>query len=198
MDWDNVLFSNEPRFRLSRADGRIRVYRRTGERHADCCVLQRDPFGGGSVMVWGGICDGRKTHLLILNGNLNVQRYINEVLTPEVISFLQRNGPNLTFQQDNARTHVARVVTNVLNQHNVATLPWPAMSPDLSPIEHVWDELSIRVHNGNQQIHTLARLGQALVREWDNFPNVLVQRYVNSMRRRIQACIQANGGFTRY
>ena len=127
MDWDNVLFRNESRFRLTRADGRIRVYRRTGERYADCCVLQRDPFGGGSVMVWGGICGGRKTHLLILNGILNLQRYINEVLTPEVIPFLQRNGPNLTFQQDNARPHVARVVTNVLNQYNVATLPWPAM-----------------------------------------------------------------------
>lgn len=109
-----------------------------------------------------------------------------------------KNGPNLNFQQDNARPHVARVVNDFLNQNNVDRLPWPALSPDLSPIEHLWDELSRRIHNGNQQINTVAQLRQALVREWNNLPNALVQRYVNSMRRRIQACIQANGGFTRY
>ena len=94
VDWNNVLFSDEARFNLSHADGRIRVYRRTGERYADCCVIQRDRFGGGSVMVWGGICGGRKTRLLVLDGNLNAQRYINEVLVPEVIPFLLQNGPN--------------------------------------------------------------------------------------------------------
>ena len=109
VDWNNVLFSDEARFNLSHADGRIRVYRRTGERYADCCVIQRDRFGGGSVMVWGGICGGRKNRLLVLDGNLNAQRYINEVLVPEVIPFLLQNGPNLIFQQDNARPHVARL-----------------------------------------------------------------------------------------
>ena len=53
-------------------------------------------------MVWGGICCHRKTRLLVLDGNLNAQRYINEVLVPEVIPFLLQNGPNLIFQQDNA------------------------------------------------------------------------------------------------
>ena len=149
-------------------------------------------------MVWGGICGGRKTRLLVLDGNLNAQRYINEVLVPEVIPFLLQNGPNLIFQQDNARPYVARVVNDFFNQNNVDRLPWPALSPDLSPIEHLWDELSRRIHNGNPQINTVAQLRQALVREWNNLPNPLVQRYVNSMRRRIQACIQANGGFTRY
>ena len=198
VDLNNVLFSDEARFNLSHADGRIRVYRRTGERYVSCCVIQRDRFGGGSVMVWGGICSGRKTRLLVLDGNLNAQRYINEVLVPEVIPFLLQNGPNLIFQQDNARPHVARVVNDFFNQNNVDRLPWPALSPDLSPIEHLWDELSRRIHNGNPQINTVAQLRQALVREWNNLPNPLVQRYVNSMRRRIQACIQANGGFTRY
>ena len=51
-DWRTILFSDESRFALSNSDGRIRVYRRMNERYADCCVLQRDRFGGGgSVMV---------------------------------------------------------------------------------------------------------------------------------------------------
>jgi hypothetical protein len=56
---------------------------------------------------------------------------------PYVILFIQAQTNNVTFQQDNARPHVARVVRDYLTQQNVDLLPWPAVSPDLSPIEHV-------------------------------------------------------------
>ena len=51
--WHNMIFSDESRFSVSHADGRIRVYQRRNERYAQCCVKERDSFGGGSVMVWG-------------------------------------------------------------------------------------------------------------------------------------------------
>ena len=54
-DWDLILFPDECRFNLSHADGRVRVYRRRGECFADACVIERDRFGGDSVLVWGGI-----------------------------------------------------------------------------------------------------------------------------------------------
>ena len=71
-------------------------------------------------------------------------------------------------------------------------LPWPAKSPDFSPIEHIWDELGRKVRK-RQEVHTLDGLRNALIDEW-NLPAVTVQRYVNSMRRRMVACIDANGG----
>ncbi len=95
---------------------------------------------GGGVMVWGGITGGRKTRLIAIRGNMNAARYINEILTAEVIPFLQRNGPG-TFQQDNARPHTAVATRNHLAASNVNVLPRPAVSPDLNPIEHIWDEL---------------------------------------------------------
>ncbi|GFV28413.1 transposable element Tcb2 transposase [Trichonephila clavipes] len=50
------------------------------------------------------------------------------------------NGlPGAIFQQDNARPHTARVAQDFL--HHFPTLPWLARSPDLSLIEHVWDQL---------------------------------------------------------
>ena len=49
---------------------------------------------------------------------------------------------NLTlFQQDNARPHTARVVQQFFDANNVNVLPWPARSPDLSPIEHLFYHL---------------------------------------------------------
>jgi hypothetical protein len=54
-DWANILFTDESRFHIDSSDGRSRAYRRVGERYADACVIQRQSFGGGSAMVWGGI-----------------------------------------------------------------------------------------------------------------------------------------------
>ena len=53
--WRPVLFTDESRFTLSTCDRRDRDWRRRGERSSARCILKHDRFGGGSVMVWGGI-----------------------------------------------------------------------------------------------------------------------------------------------
>ena len=58
---------------------------------------------------------------------------------PKVVPFIRRH--HLMFQPDNARPHVASVWTQFLEDENVPVLPWPAYSPDMSPIEHAWDAL---------------------------------------------------------
>ena len=68
-NWLRVLFSDESRFQLFRADGRTRIYRRAGERTAPCCVQETVPFGGGPVMVWGGICGQQLRDLIVIDGN---------------------------------------------------------------------------------------------------------------------------------
>ena len=73
--WNQALFSDESRFTLEKADGRVRVYRRVGERYSDACVTEVDRFRRGSVMVWGGINHQGKTDLVVIRGNLNAQGY---------------------------------------------------------------------------------------------------------------------------
>lgn len=197
-DWSRVLFSDESRFSLKFADGRTRVWRRRGERFAGCCVTEVDRFGGGSVMVWGGICGGNRTRLVVVNGTLTSQRYRDEILSPVVLPYLRTNGPGLTFQQDNATAHTARATREFLNQNNVDMLDWPSKSPDLSPIEHVWDELGRRVRMRRPQPQNLLQLATALEEEWNNIPGHVIQRYVSSMRRRCVAVLNAGGGHTRY
>ncbi|KAI3352196.1 hypothetical protein L3Q82_005160 [Scortum barcoo] len=69
--WRPVLFTDESRFTLSTCDRRERVWRRQGERYAACNVVQHDRFGGGSVIVWGGISMEGRTDLYCLgNGSL--------------------------------------------------------------------------------------------------------------------------------
>jgi hypothetical protein len=64
------LFSDESKFNLKFSDGRVRIYRRRRERFADGCVKETDRFGGGGVMVWGGISHVGKTNLKIVVGTL--------------------------------------------------------------------------------------------------------------------------------
>ena len=89
-DWRTILFSDESRFVLSNSDGRIKVYQRRNESYADCCILQRDSLGGrGSVMVWAGISYGYRTQLVVIDGNLNAQKYRDPVLAPHDVPLLQ-------------------------------------------------------------------------------------------------------------
>ena len=115
-EWDNILFTDESRFHLDSSHGSSRVYRRVGKRYADVCVIQRQSFGGGSVMVWGGITAHSRTPLVVIAGNLTSIRYRDEIVQPYVIPFIHAQANNFTFQQDNVRPHLARVVRDYQTQ----------------------------------------------------------------------------------
>lgn len=195
--WRNVLFSDETRVSVSSHDGRQRVYRRRHERFADCCVVQADRYGGGSKMFWGGVSYNNKTQLLPIQGTLTGIKYVSDVLRPEVIPFFNANR-QMTFQQDNATSHSAIVTRQCLQDNNVNVLEWPARSPDLSPIEHLWDNLKRRVRQRQNVPVNVNDLQRAVLQEWNNIPQREIQTLIDSMRRRCQAVVRANGGFTKY
>ena len=147
-------------------------------------------------MVWGGIMGRRKTNLIVMQGNLNAQGYVNQILQHEAVPFLQRHRPAI-LMRDNARPHVARICRQFLNRNNVNVLPWPAVSPDMNPNEYIWDYLGRKIRaRGN--VHNLRDLENTLFQEWNNIPNVVIRRCVRSMRGRLAACINIRGRHTRY
>ena len=147
-------------------------------------------------MVWGDIMGRRKTNIIVVQSNLSAQGYINQILQPEAVPFLQRHGPAI-LMHDNARRHVARICRQFLNRNNVNVLPWPAVSPDMNPIERIWDYLGKKVRaRGNE--HNLRDPEKALIQEWNNIPNAVIRRYVRSVPGRLAACINCRGGHTRY
>ncbi|GFV25722.1 transposable element Tcb2 transposase [Trichonephila clavipes] len=98
------------------------------------------------ILVKGGIGFHFHHHppLVRIAGTLNSQRYFSEVVELVVLPYIQRL-PSVIFQQDNAHPHVARNVQGFFFTHQIELLPWPACSPDLSPIEHVWSKLTQRL-----------------------------------------------------
>ena len=79
-------------------------------------------------------------------------------------------------------------------------MDWLSKSPDLSPIEQIWDLLQLdrRVRQRPAQPQTLHQLEQALRHEWQNIPVNMIRQYLRSMNRRCRAVINAAGGHTRY
>ena len=197
-EWDGVLWTDESRFCLDFADGRVRVRRMANERYAAACISEHDRYGGGSVMMWGGIWKTGRTAAVIINGNLNAAGYLSQVINPVVIPTVQEH--DLILQQDNARPHVARIVTEALQQSSVEVLPWPARSPDLSPIEHLWDVIGRRLYHEDQQRPPtdLGSLAHRLVEEWNAIPQDVIQNLINSVPNRLRHCIQRRGGHIIY
>ena len=136
------------------------------------------------------------TELVVIAGNLNFVHYREDIVLPHVVPFLQGH-PGMTLQHDNATSHTAHSVRNFLQDRNVSVLPWPAKSPDLNPIEHVWDLLDRRVRARAIPRRNIQELASALVAEWDISQQELAN-LVQSMRRRCTAALNAAGGHTTY
>ncbi|GFV82242.1 transposable element Tcb2 transposase [Trichonephila clavipes] len=103
-----------------------------------------------------------------------------------------RRRPGAIFQQENARSHTARVAQDFLR--HIQTLPWPVRIPDLSPVEHVWDQLKRQMPSCHS-VHDLELAFQDL---WAYLPQDNIRCLINLMPDPVAACIAAGGGPTRY
>ncbi|GFX08033.1 uncharacterized protein TNCV_1237131 [Trichonephila clavipes] len=118
------------------------------------------------------VYDSRST-LIVMRGTLTGQRYVDDILRPLVGPFL-KGLPGALFQQDNARLHRARVAQGFLCHFQ--TLPWPARSPDLSPVEHVWDQLKRQMPS----CHSVHDLEMAVQDLWAHLPQDNIRCQLNA------------------
>jgi transposase len=80
---------------------------------------------------------------------------------------------------DNARPHRAQIVQHFLQQEALQTIPWPAMSPDMNPIEHVWDFIGQKINQRNPKCQNIDELRTAILQEWQQFPQERLMRLVD-------------------
>ncbi|GFS78043.1 transposable element Tcb2 transposase [Trichonephila clavipes] len=190
-DWQKVVFSDKSRFVLGTDDNRVRVWRRPGKRYNFPHTVLRYTTRTAGVMVWGNTVYDSWSTLIVMRGTLTGQRYVDDILRPHVGPFL--NGlPGAICRQDNARPHTARVAEGFLRL--LQTLPWPARSPDLSPVEPAWDQLKRQVPSCHS-VHDLELTVQDL---WTNLPQDNIRCLINSMPDCVAACFATGVGPTRY
>ncbi|GFV02852.1 transposable element Tcb2 transposase [Trichonephila clavipes] len=157
---------DERRFSLSSNSHRILIWRERGSRNHPSNIIERDRYGGHGVLVWGGIMLGSRTDLHIFDAGLQ---------------FL--------FMDDNAPCHRTVAAEQLLESEDMERMDWPARSPDLNPIEHVWDFLDRRLAARTLPPVTIRELRLALQDEWAAMPQQLIDTLILSMGRRCETCL---------
>ena len=150
------------------------------------------------MMVWVGISSLGKTEIVFVRGKMNSESY-QEILSNFLIPFLDR-WPNLEiiFQQDNASVHASASTRQWLLDSSIETLPWPAKSPDLSPIENVWAMLVRDVYGNGKQYNTVSELKDGIRAVWDRLSQEKVAKLIESMNKRLVEVVSNKGGMTHY
>ncbi|GFU75706.1 transposable element Tcb2 transposase [Trichonephila clavipes] len=198
-NWACVLFSDESRFSLSSDCRRQLIWRESGTAFRPENIQGKDRYPTCSIMVWAGIMINGRTRLhVVANGTMTGQRYIDEVLLPHVRLFRGAVGDKFVFMDDNATCHRTLAVQDCLDSEGIQRLVWPAHSPDLNPIENVWDALGRQVAGRNYPPTNKNTLIRALTEEWDKLPQQLLDNVVQSMVRRVECCITLHGGHIPY
>uniref|UniRef100_A0A8R1DGF8 Tc1-like transposase DDE domain-containing protein n=1 Tax=Caenorhabditis japonica TaxID=281687 RepID=A0A8R1DGF8_CAEJA len=192
----NKPLSDESKFNLFGTDGIQWIRRPIGSRYSPQYQCPTVKHGGGSVMVWGCFSDTSMGPLKRIVGTMD--RYVYEdILENTMRPWARANlGRSSVFQQDNGPKHTFLHVLNLFKHRRADVQAWPIQSPDLNPIEHMWEQLErrlkvVRASNANQKF---AQLEAA----WDSIPMTVVQTLLDSMPRRFQAVIDAKGYPTKY
>ncbi|GBM25972.1 hypothetical protein AVEN_223108-1 [Araneus ventricosus] len=150
-------------------------------------------------MVWAGISLGDHTDLHVFHGGtLTGVRYRDEIFDPYVRPYAGAIGNDFILMDDNARPHRAVVVEDYLEVHGLERMECPAQSPDLNPIEHLWDYLGRQVAALSPPPRSLDELEQGLLRFWSSLPISVSDNLIDSMDSRCRQCIQVRGGYIPY
>ncbi|GFU05406.1 transposable element Tc1 transposase [Trichonephila clavipes] len=134
------------------------------------------------------------------DGQIRVWRHRGERMLNRCTAtlVLHRGLATAIFQQDNVRPQVARIVRRFFVNHQIELLPWPARSPDLSPIENMWSMVAQRLTQITPSAATSDQLWQRMEAYWSVLPQEHIQSLFESMPRRVAAVISNNGGSSGY
>ncbi|KPA35671.1 transposase [Fusarium langsethiae] len=161
-----------------------------------------------SIMVWGAIWRGGKSDIIVMIRDQTARR---KGYTPA--SYIQALEEGLLpiwtgfrhFQQDNARIYTSEATTNWLLENGISWIDWPAHSPDLNPIEHIWKQLKLNIRKMFPHLNLLknnevdkAKLIECIKLAWAAITSEQINRLIDSLPRRLDACIRARGWYTKY
>ena len=206
-DWRHVIWSDECYVHVGDDRGIVWVTRAANEEYEEDCLVPTFKQSPIRVMVWGCIMEGRKGPIVVLNypggrgGGMTAHRYQEQVLDGPLHEFYQEMCEErglAVFQEDGASCHRAKSTCAWLKCNSIESFPHPAASPDLSPIEPLWNTLKNIIRARPHPPSSLAELKIAVVEAWGEISPRDINVHVRHMQDRIRAVLAAGGGHTKY
>ncbi len=163
------------------------------------CLVSTVQAAGGDVMVGGIFSWHTLGHLVPIEHRLNATAYLS-IVADDVHPFMTTVYPSSDVQQYNASCHKAQIISDWFLEHDndFTLLKWPPQSPDLNPIEQLWDVVEREIHIMDLQPINLQQLRDNIMSIWTKISEECFQHLVESMPRRIKAVLMAKGGPTQY
>uniref|UniRef100_A0AAZ3NT21 Tc1-like transposase DDE domain-containing protein n=2 Tax=Oncorhynchus tshawytscha TaxID=74940 RepID=A0AAZ3NT21_ONCTS len=157
-------------------------------------TLRKPSHGGGSIMLWGCFSSAGTVKLVRIEGMMDVSKY-REILEGNLFRSSRdlKLGRRFTFQQDNDPKHTAKATLEWFKGENLNVLEWPSQSPDLNPIENLWYDLKIAVHQRNSS--NFKELEQFCLGEWAKIPVARCAKLIETYPKRLAAVIAEKGVF---
>ncbi|KAG1536583.1 hypothetical protein G6F49_012954 [Rhizopus delemar] len=181
-DWKKVIFSDETKINIFGPDSNPYTWKEDGAVSRPHHVKQTVRYGGGSLMMWG--CMAAKG-----------VGYACQIFD----DYYGWKHKDVIFQHDNDPKHTSKHTKRWMKRKGIQLLQdWPAQSPDLNPIEHLWRHLKHKLHSYDNRAANVDELWQRVCKEWDSFTPDDVEPYYRSMPKRIKAVIKAGGGSIKY
>jgi hypothetical protein len=199
-DWARVIWSDETKINRIGSDGRQYVWKETGKPLQEKEIQGTVKFGGGSLMVWGCMGWNGVGILAEVIGKMDAEKYVS-ILECNLLPSMENYGlpkESIIFQQDNDPKHTSKRAQDWFNSQSFQLLDWPAQSPDLNPIEHLWQILKKKLNKHKISAKGALELWDRVAVEWGKIEVEECHRLIESMPRRIQAVIKAKGGHTKY
>ena len=150
-------------------------------------------------MIWAAFGNGRlgRLYFVAKNQKMNADMY-REVLRKHLRPSLRMTGCSV-FMQDGAPCHTARLIKEWFEDNDVNVLDWVGQSCDLNPIENLWRGLN-RIIGKMPTCSNLTQLAKQITKAWKKLgkDTALLTSLTDSMPRRVEAVIQADGDVTKY
>lgn len=175
------------------------VFYRSNQRREDI-VSPNVQQGGASQMLWGCMSFYAYGPLTAVEGHIDAPKYLKllqDIVKPELDASASLNRV-LTFQQDNAKPHTRPIIMEYFQSWGYETLDWPPQSPDLSPIENIWNIMKMKMKAMRPRPRSKAAMRNAMLDIWDNLEDKVRQDLILTFRKRCEDCVKNKGNLVRF